>query len=86
MQWRASSPGAKYRMPVRIDPESLEVIPSDLIKPGHAAWFDHTKTIFMLQPFDSNSAIPQDRVYGVYVNPSSYKDFMDRLLRGEFTY
>ncbi len=73
-------------MTMRVDPESLEVIPSDLIKPAHAAWFDHTKTIFMLQPFDKDAALPMGRAHGVYVNPSSYKDFMDRLMTGQFHY
>lgn len=73
-------------MSERVSPESLEVIPNDLIKPNHVAWFDRTKTIFMLQPFDTDAAMTPNRAYGVYVHPSSYKEFMDRLTYGQFNY
>lgn len=73
-------------MAERVDPESLEIITSDLIKVGFAAWFDSTKTTFCYQAFDSPGMIPPNRAHGVYVNPNSFQEFLDRLSRDEFDY
>lgn len=73
-------------MAERIDPESLEIITSDLIKVGMAAWFDRTKTTFCYQAFDSEGTIPPGRAHGAYVNPNSFQEFLDRLSRDEFDY
>ncbi len=73
-------------MAQRLDPASLEIITSDLIRVDHAAWFDATKTVFLYQAFDSQGVIPTHRAHGVYLNPKSFQDFLDRMARGEFDY
>jgi hypothetical protein len=73
-------------MASRIDPASLEIITSDLIRVDHAAWFDHTKTVFLYQEFGDDCVIPPDRAHGVYLNPKSFQTFLDRMARGEFDY
>lgn len=73
-------------MAERIDPATLEIITSDLIRVDHAAWFDSTKTVFLYQHFDDDATIPTMRAHGVYLNPKSFQKFLDRLAGGAFDY